>query len=81
MEEDALWPLQSHGHVSTTDGTRIDKCNEEKWQPGDVLRGRRGNRDTYNRGPHRTTRRDVHLHEKSRTKTQAIKVRDTQGLN
>ena len=47
MEEDALWPLQCHGHISTIDGTRIDKCNEEKWQPGDGLRGRRGNSDTY----------------------------------
>ena len=47
MEEDALWPLQRHGYVSTIDGTRIDKCNEDIWQPDDVLLGRRGNSDTY----------------------------------
>ena len=45
-EEDAVWPLQRHGYVSTIDGTRIDKCDKEIWQPGDVLRGRRGNSDT-----------------------------------
>ena len=56
MEEDALWPLQLHGYVPTIDGTRIDKCNEEIWQPVDVLRGPRGNSDTYTRGPHRATR-------------------------
>ena len=54
-EEDALWPWQRHGYVSTIDGTRIDKCNEEIWQTGDVLRGRCGNSDTYTRGPHRAT--------------------------
>ena len=46
MENDDLWPLQCHGSILTIDGTRIDKCNEEIWQPGDVLRGRRGNSDT-----------------------------------
>ena len=56
MEEEALWPLQLHGYVPTIDGTRIDKCNEETWEPGDVLRGRRGNSDNYTRGPHRATR-------------------------
>ena len=56
MEKNALWPLQCHGYVSTIDGTRIDKCNEEIWQPGDVLIGRRSNSDTYSRGPHRATR-------------------------
>ena len=64
-----------------TDKSRIDKCNEEIWQPDDVLRGRRGNSDTYFRGPHRATRRGVFLHEKSGTKMQAIEVRDTQGLD
>ena len=73
MGKDALWSLQCHGYISTTDGTRIDKCNEEIWQPGDVLRGRRGNSDTYSRGPR--------LHEKSRTKKQAIEVRENQRLN
>ena len=29
MEKDALWSLQCHGYISTTDGTRIDKRNEE----------------------------------------------------
>ena len=81
MENDTLWSLQSHGYLSTIDGTRIDKCNDEIWQPGDVLRGRRGNSDTYFRGPHRATRRGVRLHEKGGTKMQAIEVRDTQGLN
>ena len=79
--KDALWSLQCHGYVSTIDGTRIDKSNEEIWQPGDVIRGRRGNSDTYFRGPHRATRQGVRLHEKSGTKIQAIKVRDTQGLD
>ena len=55
VEEDAFWPWQRHGYVSTIDGTRIDKCNEETCQPGDVLRGRHGNSDTYSRGPHRAT--------------------------
>ena len=55
-EKDVRWPLQCHGYVSTIDGTRIDKCNEEIWQLGDVLRGKRGNSDTYSRGPHRATR-------------------------
>ena len=39
MEEDAFWSLQRHGYVSTIDGTRIDRCNEEIRQPGNVLRG------------------------------------------
>ena len=55
MGKDALWPLQCHDYVSTIDGRRIDKSNEEIWQPGDVLRGRRGYSDTYFRGPHRAT--------------------------
>ena len=38
MEKDALWPLQCDCYVSTIDGTRIDKCNEEIRQPGVVLR-------------------------------------------
>ena len=29
----------SHDYVSTIDGTRIDRCNKEKRQPGNVLRG------------------------------------------
>ena len=37
MEKDALWSLQCHGYVSTIDGTRTDKRNEEIWQPGDVV--------------------------------------------
>ena len=39
MEKDAFWSLQRHGHISTIDGTRIDWCNKEIWQPGNVLRG------------------------------------------
>ena len=38
-EKDVLWSLQRHGYVSTIDGTRIDRCNEEIRQPGNVLRG------------------------------------------
>ena len=79
MEEDALWTLQRHGYDSTIDGTCIDKCNEEIRQPGNVLRGLRGNSDTDIRGPHRATRRGVCLHEKIGAKVQAIKVRNTQG--
>ena len=61
IEEDAFWSLQRHSYLSTIYGTRIDRRNEEIWQPGDVLRGR--------------------LHEEIGTKMQAIKVRDTQGLD
>ena len=39
MEKDAIWSLQRHGYVSTIDGTRTDRCNEEIRQPGNVLRG------------------------------------------
>ena len=39
MEKDALWSLQRPGYVLTIDGTRIDRCNEEIRQPGNVLRG------------------------------------------
>ena len=73
MKKDALWSLQGHDYVSTIDDTRIDKCNEEIWQPGDLLRGRRGNSDTYSRGPRRATRRGVRLHKKSRTKCEPSK--------
>ena len=78
MKKDALWSLQCHDYVSTIDDTRIDECNEEIWQPGDVLRGRRGNSDNHSRGPHRAIRRGVRLHEKSGTKMQAIEKRDNQ---
>ena len=47
VEKNAFWSLQCYGYVSTIDGTRIDKCNEEISQPGVVLRGQRGNSDTY----------------------------------
>ena len=78
MKKDALWSLQCHGYVSTIDGTRIDRCNEEIRQPGNVLRGRRGNSDTDSRRPRRATRRGVRLHEEIGTKVQTIKVRNTQ---
>ena len=80
MEKDALWSLQGHVHVSTTDGTRIDRCNEKIRPPGSVLRGRRGKSDTYTRGSRRATGRGVCLHEEIGTKMQTVKVRDTQGL-
>ena len=81
MEKDALWFSQRHGYVSTIGGTRTNRCNEEIRQPGDVLCGRRGNSDTNTGGPHRATGGGVHLHEEVRTKMQAIKVRDSLGLD
>ena len=74
IEKDALWSLQRHGYLSTIDGTRIDRCNEEIQQPGNVLRGRRGNSDTSTKRPHRATRRSARLHEENGTKMQANKV-------
>ena len=56
MKKNAFWSLQGHGNVSTIDGTRTDRCSEEIRQPGDVLRRRRINSDTYTKGPHRATR-------------------------
>ena len=31
METDAIWSLQCHGHISTVDGTRIDRCDKTKY--------------------------------------------------
>ena len=39
MKSDAVWSLQCHGYISTVDGTRIDRCDKEIRQPGNVLRG------------------------------------------
>ena len=39
METDAVCSLQCHGYISTVDGTRIDRCDKEVWQSGNVLRG------------------------------------------
>ena len=80
MEKDALLSLQCHVYISTIEGTRIDRCNKEIWQPANLLRGRRGDSDAYKRGPHRATRRGVCMHEEIGTKVQTIKVRNTQGL-
>ena len=52
METDAVWTLQCHSHVSAADGTRADRRDEEVWQPGNVLRGRRGNSNANTRRPH-----------------------------
>ena len=37
METDAIWTMQCHGHISTVDGTRIDRCDKEIRQFGNVL--------------------------------------------
>ena len=39
METDAIWSLQCYGHISTVDGTRIDRRDKEIWQSGNVQRG------------------------------------------
>ena len=43
---------QCHSHVSTADGTRADRRDEEVRQPGNVLCGRRGNSNANTRRPH-----------------------------
>ena len=69
MESDAVWSLQC-GYISTVDGTRIDRCDKEIRQPGNVLRGWRGNCDAYTGGPYRATRRGVCMYEEVGTKVQ-----------
>ena len=69
MESDAVWSLQC-GYISTYDGTRIDRCDKEIRQPGNVLRGWRGNCDAYTGGPYRATRRGVCMYEEVGTKVQ-----------
>ena len=39
IEMDVIWSLQCHGHISAVDGTRIDRCDKEIRQFGNVLRG------------------------------------------
>ena len=75
MKTHAIWSMQFHGHISTIDGTSIDRCDKEIRQFGNVLRGRRGDSEAYN------GRRCVSMHEKVRTKVQTVKVRVTQRLN
>ena len=55
MEKGTFWSLQRHGHISTIDGTRIDRCNKEIRQPGNVICGWRGNCDADTRRSYRTT--------------------------
>ena len=39
METDDILSMQCHGHISMVDGTRIDRCDKEIRQFGNVLRG------------------------------------------
>ena len=68
MEKDVHLSFQRDGHFSATDGTGTNKCVEEVWQLGDVLRGRRGDCDTYPGRPHRATGLGVCIYEKGRIK-------------
>ena len=74
MADDFLWPLQQESHISATNGTGTNNFDKEVWQLGDVLRGRRGDRDTYPGGQHRATGRSICMHENGTTELQTLEM-------